>query len=123
MVVTAMGDRAVAWRELDDGHRGRDAHRRMVTGRLEIATRGEALVFARGTSLVDGERDEVLSATQARAVLGRLSPAAQRRLVEACDGMFPTTPEPERSQRILDHVAERLDTGALFLLRRRSGPT
>jgi hypothetical protein len=90
----------------------------MVGGRLEIASRGEILVLARGTSLVDGERARALTAIQARALMGRLPDSARRRIVEAHDDMFPTTPEPDRTARILGHVEERLDAGGLFLLRR-----
>jgi hypothetical protein len=59
----------------------------------------------------------VLSTTEARAAMMALPASSRRRVVEAFHGMFPTTPEPGRTQRILDHVAERLDAGGLFLLR------
>jgi len=90
----------------------------MNRGRLKLASRGEPLVVAYRDSLLAGERDKVLSEAHACAELDWLPPEAVRQLVDAFEDRFPNCPNPDKTERVLAYVRDRVSAGALAIVKR-----
>jgi hypothetical protein len=90
----------------------------MERGRLLLQSRGEPIVIAYRESLLADERKKVLPETQARAELGWLAPDAVERLVDAFQERFPNCGDPEKTERVMAYVRDRVAAGAIAVVRR-----
>jgi hypothetical protein len=87
----------------------------MSRGRLKLVSRGERLVMADRHLLLPEELALVLSESEARAEVDWLSPACIQQIVRAYASRFPNTREPEKTERVMTYVRDRVAAGALSI--------
>jgi hypothetical protein len=89
----------------------------MSRGRVKLVSRGQRLVMADRHTLLPGEIEQVLSDAEARAEVDWLSPECVRQIVRVFASRFPNTREPEKTQRVMTYVRDRVAAGAIAVVK------